>query len=387
MWKNKTILFFLSVTFDCNLDCPWCYVRRGDDQKLLGPIEDVVITALYDLFKKEQPANLFLPLTGGEPLLYPDVVVRINKLFASLPFFERVRVFTNGVLLDKSLIDYLISNGIQYFSVSVGKREDIDEQILSIFPYLFRRVSSVHVLCDVTAANLGRIEEIVRSVLSLLPESFKIRIRPIINDQWDDDALDRYQQTMPKLSQLLGEWSLQTGRIWHDEKFRLPGSFGDFYCNVYGDKSPMACAPSGDLFPCPRLVGFDVESGSVSLFGSLGNVMDWKGISKKGIEELDTLLQEVPCSACPRRRAVLYHEICPLTFVSLSKKIGYSKAKTILCSIHTGYLRFIKTYLEIVYKSDRGHLRNTNCFVKCGQYDYTPDWELLRSKILLHTEG
>ena len=109
---------YLELTAKCNLDCITCI--RHSWERNPGHMD-------FTLFKKilnqleEMPKCKEIVLGGfGEPLLHP----RIEKIIASLK--ERgyqVKITTNGMLLEKELIDTLISWQVDEIIVSVDSFE------------------------------------------------------------------------------------------------------------------------------------------------------------------------------------------------------------------------------------------------------------------------
>jgi radical SAM protein with 4Fe4S-binding SPASM domain len=89
----------------CNLNCRMCYVRLGKRQAdALGGIRDMAFWLdLAEQFMKE--GNLFILLTGGEPLLYPqfkELYTRLHEMGIVLS------VNTNALLLDEETADLFV---------------------------------------------------------------------------------------------------------------------------------------------------------------------------------------------------------------------------------------------------------------------------------------
>lgn len=102
------------ITDKCNLRCPHCYQEEYDDKTeltlpQLKKIADQIISALKKWKKKGRIA-----ITGGEPFLK-------NELFPLMEYLEqdeniwRVGILTNGVTIDKQLVDRLKSFNKLYF--------------------------------------------------------------------------------------------------------------------------------------------------------------------------------------------------------------------------------------------------------------------------------
>ncbi|MCR5665890.1 MAG: radical SAM protein [Eubacterium sp.] len=87
----------------CNMDCDMCFVRLGtEEMKRAGSVHSA--DEWLKLAENMQKAGtLFLMLTGGEPLLYPE----FKRLYRSLKQMGFViTVNTNGTLIDDEWADF-----------------------------------------------------------------------------------------------------------------------------------------------------------------------------------------------------------------------------------------------------------------------------------------
>ena len=99
----KPLITNFYVTQKCNLRCTYCY-PPGDEP-------DSDLASNIALLTKIRPRNPVINFTGGEPLLYPDIVELIRKA-RELRFYP-ILLSTNALLTDKleqllPLIDHLI---------------------------------------------------------------------------------------------------------------------------------------------------------------------------------------------------------------------------------------------------------------------------------------
>ncbi len=89
----------LELTYQCNLDCFFCYNDREKPGTLLSL--DQYRTLLEDLARMQ---TLFLMLTGGEPMVHPHFF-EIGRMTKELGFVVRVR--TNGHTLSPRNVERL----------------------------------------------------------------------------------------------------------------------------------------------------------------------------------------------------------------------------------------------------------------------------------------
>merc|ERR1712223_278249 len=111
----------ISLTEKCNLRCQYCMPEEGVDltekNKLLSSEELIKISKIFvdEGVKK-------IRLTGGEPLVRPDVIDIIGKLKA-LEGLETVAITTNGIVLAKKL-DALKEAGLDMINISLDTLEE-----------------------------------------------------------------------------------------------------------------------------------------------------------------------------------------------------------------------------------------------------------------------
>lgn len=114
----------ISLTSRCNLRCRMClvnkYLTKQEEEMSFDEVSKIIIKA-KELFKIKR-----LVVTGGEPLLIVDLIVRIAK-FASHQGMS-VILTTNGFYLEEHF-DNLVSSGISHFHISIDGLEDTHNYI------------------------------------------------------------------------------------------------------------------------------------------------------------------------------------------------------------------------------------------------------------------
>lgn len=105
-WPQKKVPLYgvLELLPLCNLNCDMCYVRMSREEMeqvgRLCTIEEWTKVA-EDMMKA---GTLFVLLTGGEPLLYPN----FRELYQKLRELGMiVTINTNGTLIDEEWADFL----------------------------------------------------------------------------------------------------------------------------------------------------------------------------------------------------------------------------------------------------------------------------------------
>lgn len=121
------IVVHLIPTRRCNLSCAYC----NEFDRVSEPVPFARLAARVD--RLAELGASAITLSGGEPLLHPDVVrivrhVRSRGLLASL--------ITNGYLLSKALIEEFNEAGLDYLQVSVDNVEPDEVSQKSWHPLL-----------------------------------------------------------------------------------------------------------------------------------------------------------------------------------------------------------------------------------------------------------
>lgn len=113
------IRYFLDITYNCNLRCPYCYL--GEERKK----EELTTDEWKDIIK-QIPSYGFIALIGGEPLMRKDF--REIYIAASERTPLKVNLYTNSLLLTENLIEDFIKYKLLCLSISLdGYGEKHDE--------------------------------------------------------------------------------------------------------------------------------------------------------------------------------------------------------------------------------------------------------------------
>jgi uncharacterized protein len=125
--------FIVKIASRCNLNCSYCYVYNLKDTgwtKQPSIISDKVLCQLVARIKEYQRTHyqteIRIILHGGEPLLAgPEVIRRVAKLLrASIPGSVRIAIQTNGILLDRTILDILYE-----YDIRIGISLDGNKQV------------------------------------------------------------------------------------------------------------------------------------------------------------------------------------------------------------------------------------------------------------------
>lgn len=131
----------------CNMDCKMCYIRMSPNEMYQQGTPLSVDNWLR--IGKEAADNgcMFLLLTGGEPLLYPDFL----KLYEGLRHLGIIITLnTNGTLIDKQITETFKHNQPRRVNISLYGASDNTYKALCGNPKGFTQVmNGIHLLLDV----------------------------------------------------------------------------------------------------------------------------------------------------------------------------------------------------------------------------------------------
>lgn len=107
----------LWVTNGCNMNCKYCYVDGKKGERFLKQ-QNVDELIMFITNNRKSDEDIFVSFFGGEPLLAFDIikaaVLKMNKTF---PNKIKYGITTNGLLLNKEIIDFFADNA---FAVSLS---------------------------------------------------------------------------------------------------------------------------------------------------------------------------------------------------------------------------------------------------------------------------
>ena len=262
----------LVLNHRCNLRCRYCYTGRKFDRAM--PLEVARMAVDFGL-AQSTTGHLTLSFFGGEPLL------EIEAMEAVVAYAERraretsctlaFSISTNGTLLDARRLTLLRDNAfhIQVSIDGVAAAQDL------MRPYEDGRPSHADVAANLkllVAENL--LEQIVAVIdpvtAGWLRESFQylaafgareIYFSPNHLGDWSDEACARFEVALREL----GEAYLETFR--QGQLLRLDPLYGKIVSHLIRGKitprrcgfgaEEMAVAPSGNIYPCDRMVRED----------------------------------------------------------------------------------------------------------------------------------
>ncbi|MBF0506027.1 MAG: radical SAM protein [Nitrospirae bacterium] len=254
----------LQITDKCNLKCKHCYIDQGAGNEL--PVE--IIRNVLDEFESMQ--GLRLLITGGEPLMRGD----FGAVNALLPLYGfRKILFTNGLLLDKALLEKLNVDEIQ-FSVD-GMEQGHD-----------------------ALRGKGTYKKVMRALEISLVSGITVSIATMVHSRNIGEFA-----VMEKLFRGMGieDWTVDvpcvTGHLKHNTFFHVPADVAGQYLNygfgggIHGGGEGYACG----LHLLSVLANGTVAKCAFYSHSPLGTVSEGLGKCREGLKPVK--LESLQCAA------------------------------------------------------------------------------------------
>lgn len=165
----------VSVTDKCNLRCIYCMDEK--DNSFLKNYEKLTDDEIYRIVKESSKLGIKkVRITGGEPLVRPDLVKLVSKI-NSIPGIEEIYLTTNGILL-ADMIDELAVNGLKGVNISLD----------SLKEERFNKLT-----------RLGKLNKVLESIDKAIALGIKVKLNTVIvNDINKDEIIDFVNLTKEK---------------------------------------------------------------------------------------------------------------------------------------------------------------------------------------------
>ena len=165
----------VSVTDKCNLRCIYCMDEK--DNSFLKNDEKLTDDEIYRIVKESSKLGIKkVRITGGEPLVRPDLVNLVSKI-NSIPGIEEIYLTTNGILL-ADMIDELAVNGLKGVNISL---DSLNEE-------RFNKLT-----------RLGKLNKVLEAIDKAIALGIKVKLNTVIvNDINKDEIIDFVNLTKEK---------------------------------------------------------------------------------------------------------------------------------------------------------------------------------------------
>jgi len=122
---------WLHVTNACNLECPYCYVRKSSEH-LSEEIGMIAIKRLFETAQEEQLKTVKLKYAGGEALLHFSLIQKLHsnaiQLAQQMGIELTTVILSNGTVINSDIVHWLAKNHVKLMLSVDGIGEAHDRQ-------------------------------------------------------------------------------------------------------------------------------------------------------------------------------------------------------------------------------------------------------------------
>lgn len=361
----------LTITQNCNLACSYCYITKKDARMPLATAKKIV-----DFIFNHCPPDekIDFGFFGGEPLLEFELIQDITGLIKNhpgySPGFVSFTITTNGTVLNDRIIKFLLDSGT-VFCISCDGPPDIQDlnrrspdgrgssgtveenirRALSFFP--LTPVNAVY-----SPETVGVLPEIVEYLASLGVQ--RIFLNPDISSPWTQKEAEILPRVFGQLGTMHLDFHLQ-GKPRYisliDNKIAviLRGGYQPLEKCRMGD-GELAFAPSGNVYPCERLIGSD--DGKRHCLGNIDNHVDLK----KRCHHIPTEAVNTECLDCELSGYCM--NWCGCTNHAMTGK--YNMAPPFICAAEKAAIRVA---LEVIQGAADNHINLSSHLVEAVASD------------------
>jgi len=264
--------YTLCITQQCNLRCKYCYIVKKDSKMSLLTAEKII-----DFMFKNTPSDekIELGFFGGEPLLEFDLIKKITSMIENHPSYckEQIQltVVTNATIFSSEIAEFLNTHDIGFciscdgppfvqdtfrcFPKGAGTSDIVEQtikQALEAFPTILVNA----VFHPNTIIYLPQVVEYFAS-LGLK----HIYLNPDFSASWTKKEVDLLPETLNRIGEKYISFYLLNDPHFIsivDSKIALilrEGYKPLERCRM--GKGEYAFGPSGNIYPCERLIGSD----------------------------------------------------------------------------------------------------------------------------------
>ncbi len=212
----RTLGTWLHVANACNLDCPYCYIRKCN--KLMSEvIAEAYICKLEESASCHNIHEVVIRFAGGEPMLQKKLIFeltgKITKRMQECNIVSRFVLITNGTLLDESWIEFIKLNNV-HISISLDGVEKWHNKtrFFSDGSGTFESVWKAIQLCKASGLDPSILVTITEANVEGVPELTRLLIESdlgsrygVYRDTSTNDGYTGYPSFISKLTDALNQ--------------------------------------------------------------------------------------------------------------------------------------------------------------------------------------
>ncbi len=298
----------LSLTHDCNLRCKYCYAGEKFHKTMtLQTAKEIVdfsisITPHHD--------HIDYSFFGGEPFLCFSLIQEIISYIESKKISNPItyNITTNGTIISDEILDYIVAHDIK-ISISIDGPASIHDKnrvdihgngTLDVILENIKKISSRLDFFQVNAVYGAKtVEQLDKTFDFFVENGIKnIHLNPNITEKWDASSFPKITTAYTRIAKRYIELYKNNKEValnLIDNKlilFLKGGYEEEDKCSM--GQSEFGFAPSGNVYPCERLIGDDTNEEMC-----MGNIHTGINPLKRCSIAQKTGNSNEECSTCP----------------------------------------------------------------------------------------
>ncbi|MFA4884728.1 MAG: radical SAM protein [Desulfotomaculaceae bacterium] len=298
----------LNLTFNCNLNCAYCFIRERNQHERMSFA--TAVKAIDLLMERAAFPSVNITLIGGEPLLEFDLIKQIVPYAVDAARRRNIivtwSVTTNGTLLNETILEYFAQNRINMLlSVDGGQKnhdryrrtksgEGTWQKIAGLVPLIKSYQPWLGARMTVSTEAIGDMREDFKQLVDLGINQFIIAPAQGVVC-WSKEQIEQYGLNLVKILQDYHDLKRQGVQIYIEEFEKDENEYKGWGCRA--GSTSLALAPNGDVSPCSKMLGLTDEGGKYII----GNIND--NIDVEMLEPFQNPISRQPrhCKGCSRK--------------------------------------------------------------------------------------
>jgi uncharacterized protein len=261
----------LNLTFNCNLACQYCFVRRKSAHDRMTAA--TAGKAIDLLLKRAAVPEVTITLIGGEPLLEMALIEEIVPVAAEAARRSSLHInwaiTTNGTLIDEKALKFFARHRIAVLLSIDGGPESHDRYRLTKGGAgTWHKIAGLIPLMKKYQPQLGARMTISPEALDAMREDFRRLVDLGLHNliigpahgpcQWSKEQIAKYGLNLVAILHDYHEL-INRGLPLFIEEFEQMGEYTGWGCRA--GRTSLAVAPNGSVSPCSKLLGLENEDG------------------------------------------------------------------------------------------------------------------------------
>jgi uncharacterized protein len=260
----------LNLTFNCNLACQYCFVRRKTHERMDMATAKRAIDLLLD---RAIVPGVTITLIGGEPLLEMALIEQIvpyaTEAASRRNQYVNWAITTNGTLIDESALKFFARHRISVLLSIDGGPESHDRyrltkngagtwhKIVGLIPLMKQYQPQLGARMTVSPEALDAMREDFRQLVDL--GLYNLIIGPAHGPvQWSKKQIEQYGLNLVAILHDYHEYK-KRGLPLFVEELEQQDEYVGWGCRA--GRTSLAVAPDGSVSPCSKFLGLEDEAG------------------------------------------------------------------------------------------------------------------------------